>query len=126
MGGLPTPQLGRKVDDSPTMSGTEIEAETDWRRRRDSNPRDPFGSNGFQDRRFQPLTHSSGYDSTARSRRYETRVPSLVATCAPRSIDCGDGVAVCHASLMRAEDGTRNCRFLPCGRNSTDRLVRAP
>ena len=32
---------------------------TCWRRRRDSNPRDPFGSNGFQDRRFQPLTHSS-------------------------------------------------------------------
>ena len=32
---------------------------TVWRRRRDSNPRDPFGSNGFQDRRFQPLTHSS-------------------------------------------------------------------
>src|SRR5260370_25763309 len=30
-----------------------------WRRRRDSNPRDPFESNGFQDRRFQPLTHSS-------------------------------------------------------------------
>src|ERR1700759_5281999 len=33
-----------------------------WRRRRDSNPRDPFGSNGFQDRRFQPLTHSSAFD----------------------------------------------------------------
>src|ERR1700676_5636948 len=33
--------------------------QTGWRRRRDSNPRDPFGSNGFQDRRFQPLTHSS-------------------------------------------------------------------
>ena len=31
----------------------------EWRRRRDSNPRDPFESNGFQDRRFQPLTHSS-------------------------------------------------------------------
>src|SRR5690348_5020258 len=30
-----------------------------WRRRRDSNPRYPFGYNGFQDRRFQPLTHSS-------------------------------------------------------------------
>jgi hypothetical protein len=30
-----------------------------WRRRRDSNPRGPFGPNGFQDRRFQPLTHSS-------------------------------------------------------------------
>jgi hypothetical protein len=30
-----------------------------WRRRRDSNPRDPFESNGFQDRRIQPLCHSS-------------------------------------------------------------------
>ena len=30
-----------------------------WRRRRDSNPRGPFEPNGFQDRRFQPLTHSS-------------------------------------------------------------------
>ena len=30
-----------------------------WRRRRDLNPRDPFEPNGFQDRRFQPLTHSS-------------------------------------------------------------------
>jgi hypothetical protein len=34
-----------------------------WRRRGDSNPRDPFGSNGFQDRRFQPLTHPSANDS---------------------------------------------------------------
>ena len=30
-----------------------------WRRGWDSNPRDPFGPNGFQDRRFQPLTHPS-------------------------------------------------------------------
>src|SRR5258708_8358697 len=30
-----------------------------WRRRRDSNPRDPFGPNGFQDRRIHPLCHSS-------------------------------------------------------------------
>src|ERR1700676_2039266 len=29
-----------------------------WRRKRDSNPRNPFEFNGFQDRRFQPLTHS--------------------------------------------------------------------
>src|SRR2546427_5312154 len=35
-----------------------------WRRRRDSNPRDPFESNGFQDRRFQPLTHSSDFNSS--------------------------------------------------------------
>ena len=33
-----------------------------WRRRRDSNPRGPFEPNGFQDRRFQPLTHSSAFD----------------------------------------------------------------
>ena len=33
---------------------------TAWRRGWDSNPRDPFGPNGFQDRRFQPLTHPSG------------------------------------------------------------------
>ena len=31
---------------------------------RDSNPRDPFESNGFQDRRFQPLTHSSVSNSS--------------------------------------------------------------
>ena len=30
-----------------------------WRRERDSNPRYPFEHNGFQDRRFQPLTHPS-------------------------------------------------------------------
>ncbi len=35
---------------------------TAWRRGRDSNPRDPFGPNGFQDRRFQPLTHPSVSD----------------------------------------------------------------
>ncbi len=29
------------------------------RRRRDSNPRDAFAPNGFQDRRLQPLGHSS-------------------------------------------------------------------
>ena len=30
-----------------------------WRRRRDSNPRSPCELNGFQDRRIQPLCHSS-------------------------------------------------------------------
>ena len=30
-----------------------------WRRGRDSNPRDAYASNGFQDRRFQPLSHLS-------------------------------------------------------------------
>ena len=39
-----------------------------WRRRRDSNPRGPFEPNGFQDRRFQPLTHSSASDYILQSR----------------------------------------------------------
>jgi hypothetical protein len=30
-----------------------------WRRKRDSNPRNPFEFNGFQDRRIKPLSHSS-------------------------------------------------------------------
>ena len=30
-----------------------------WRRGRDSNPRDPRGPNGFQDRRNRPLCHLS-------------------------------------------------------------------
>ena len=30
-----------------------------WRRERDSNPRLAFAGNGFQDRRFKPLTHPS-------------------------------------------------------------------
>jgi hypothetical protein len=32
---------------------------TQWRRGWDSNPRDPFGPNGFQDRRSQPLSYPS-------------------------------------------------------------------
>src|SRR6266446_10259797 len=40
------------------------ESDKRWRRRGDSNPRDPFESNGFQDRRFQPLTHSSVSNSS--------------------------------------------------------------
>lgn len=32
-----------------------------WRRKRDSNPRASYPANGFQDRRFQPLTHSSAF-----------------------------------------------------------------
>ena len=35
-----------------------------WRRERDSNPRCPFRHNGFQDRRYQPLTHPSAGKGT--------------------------------------------------------------
>ncbi len=37
----------------------ENQANDLWRRGRDSNPRDACASNGFQDRRFQPLSHLS-------------------------------------------------------------------
>jgi hypothetical protein len=36
---------------------------TGWRRGWDSNPRDPFGPNGFQDRRSQPLSYPSVFNS---------------------------------------------------------------
>ena len=35
-----------------------------WRRKRDSNPRASHPANGFQDRRLQPLGHSSIHDLT--------------------------------------------------------------
>ena len=41
-------------------SGRASQRFSNWRRERDSNPRAPFSANGFQDRRFQPLTHPSG------------------------------------------------------------------
>src|SRR4051812_4246411 len=35
-----------------------------WRRKRDSNPRTSYPVNGFQDRRLQPLGHSSAFHRT--------------------------------------------------------------
>jgi hypothetical protein len=55
-------RLARETFESNLIPEKPITPEAErrrWRRRRDLNPRDPFGSNGFQDRRFQPLTHSS-------------------------------------------------------------------
>jgi hypothetical protein len=40
------------------LNGEEVNFDI-WRRKRDSNPRTSRPVNGFQDRRFQPLTHSS-------------------------------------------------------------------
>src|SRR5260370_30740088 len=48
-----------------------------WRRRRDLNPRDPFEPNGFQDRRFQPLTHSSVFNSNVFCELAASLLPSL-------------------------------------------------
>jgi hypothetical protein len=52
-------QLGRKICVSATLKGMERNIKTGWRRGWDSNPRDPFGPNGFQDRRSQPLSYPS-------------------------------------------------------------------
>jgi hypothetical protein len=52
-------ELGRKFRVSAGMIGTERKPKTGWRRGWDSNPRDPFGPNGFQDRRSQPLSYPS-------------------------------------------------------------------
>ncbi len=49
-------RLGRTGQFSPEAAENK---RVNWRRKRDSNPREPFDSNGFQDRRIQPLCHSS-------------------------------------------------------------------
>ena len=61
---IPSQTLGaaRPFRLAKIISGSKLKTKN-WRRRRDSNPRDPFESNGFQDRRFQPLTHSSVFNS---------------------------------------------------------------
>ncbi len=49
-------------EQSSSTSGENIHLEPirlGWRRERDSNPRDPCGPNGFQDRRVRPLCHLS-------------------------------------------------------------------
>src|SRR5271155_3864844 len=63
-----SPQLGPKDRGSTGTRGTERNPKTGWRRGWDSNPRDPFRPNGFQDRRLQPLGHPSAGLSTELSR----------------------------------------------------------
>src|SRR5580658_9415829 len=46
--------LRPKFAEFSTTTGTQRKRWTEWRRGWDSNPRDPFGPNGFQDRRVQP------------------------------------------------------------------------
>ena len=59
MAQLKSCQLGRKIPVSVKLKGIERNIKTGWRRGWDSNPRDPFGPNGFQDRRSQPLSYPS-------------------------------------------------------------------
>ena len=57
--------LGPNIKFSASMLGTERIPKTGWRRGWDSNPRDPFGPNGFQDRRSQPLSYPSVYSEAS-------------------------------------------------------------
>src|SRR6185503_10379462 len=56
-----------------------------WRRKRDSNPRNPFEFNGFQDRRLQPLGHSSNtiLHGSSRSSTSQSRQPGIDTFQAP-------------------------------------------
>jgi hypothetical protein len=53
------PMLRRLAASAGKIGERREKSNTGWRRGWDSNPRDPFGPNGFQDRRLQPLGHPS-------------------------------------------------------------------
>src|ERR1035438_3842678 len=48
-----------RLRDGETVFAVTKAASEDWRRGRDSNPRDAYAPNGFQDRRIRPLCHLS-------------------------------------------------------------------
>jgi hypothetical protein len=56
---LNTCEFARKTAELLEFLSIWLIIKTLWRRERDSNPRYPFRHNGFQDRRYQPLTHPS-------------------------------------------------------------------
>jgi putative ABC transport system permease protein len=58
-----------------------------WRRERDSNPRCPLEQSGFQDRRYQPLTHPSAPMRQLHSSKGSSNPPTaaiLLAGASPR------------------------------------------
>ena len=57
-------KFARKVTLGSNYLSKLLIINTVWRRERDSNPRYPFRHNGFQDRRYQPLTHPSARGTT--------------------------------------------------------------
>ena len=80
-----------------------------WRRKRDSNPRNPFEFNGFQDRRLQPLGHSSNtiLHGSIRSSSRQGSQPGIDAFQAP------DEVRVLDLALrgLLSLDGERTAGF---------------
>ena len=74
LSGLRVCKIARKIKQSSISSLKWLILWTIWRRERDSNPRYPFRHNGFQDRRYQPLTHPSA----ERMRSVSTSLPHLL------------------------------------------------
>jgi hypothetical protein len=81
----------RRTPGSSSLPGTApappiiCTARRNWRKGRDSNPRDPCGPNGFQDRRNRPLCHPSGVwriaCSNANQRRLRNKVEHRPCRC---------------------------------------------
>src|ERR1700677_1703862 len=93
--------------------------QTEWRRGWDSNPRDPFGPNGFQDRRSQPLSYPSVFSAAPVIVTYAAFDDNQCAaanvamfTEAPASIRATEGVnSRAIPSVVRAAGMIRfNCK----------------
>ena len=112
----------RRRRDSGAADNRKTVCSLKWRRKRDSNPRASFPANGFQDRRFQPLTHSSSHHNSARSpfawRRSESSFRPARAQCdkkqyrsrmrlenEPKFAGSVDGGRVCRCCAMAASGG---------------------
>jgi hypothetical protein len=111
-------QLGRKIPVSDKLKGIERNIRTGWRRGWDSNPRDPFGPNGFQDRRSQPLSYPScKVQFTCKWSRFQlgrkrVRSSMLVSACggSPSSHECWSARLICEtASKQASESGPLGC-----------------
>jgi hypothetical protein len=106
------------------------------RRRRDSNPRDAFAPNGFQDRRLQPLGHSSktatARDSEqARHRvcRGDNAVTPLTVRQQSRQVSApaADRPALALLSRNRTPANRPSAKTpLPYGRGSVQRTTSLP
>ena len=73
-----------------------------WRRGWDSNPRDPFESNGFQDRRLQPLGHPSIFCSLPPSPGESKRAPVRAGSIFGRPFTAADLLAEMKSSQKLA------------------------
>ena len=89
-----------------------------WRKGRDSNPRDRFRPNGFQDRRDRPLCHPSGINQFEKCTGEEKR-SGVVGIY---SVSAGGQVAISFADY----GGTVNSGFRLINRRATGRGTRIP